>query len=293
MYNGAMIRLYRAGDAKYLAPIHTAVFPHNPFSITAFGSYVASLLDYGAKAWVFEEDTPLGYALVIPVPGLPHVVDLKGCIAPPFQRRGLGTQLLRHVLADLQETAVRQVSHQVRWMNSPAAQFLQKNGFYVEHEEALMRRDNLRKLPRPSGREGTAIVTLPRSNAVETFFQLFTASFSALPWDQPYSRQEIDAELSRAADILFLTLNSHPIGFAWLHLQRNDLGLIEPLGVLPEHQHQGHGRFLLQSALLELARRGATRAQIGAWHTNQPAISLYQSLEFIPHETITFLVRDL
>ncbi len=83
-----MIRPYRDGDATFLAPIHTAVFPADPLSINAFGKYMTSTLAYGGRAWVIEENSPLGYALVVPVPGLPHIVELNGCIAPPFQRRG-------------------------------------------------------------------------------------------------------------------------------------------------------------------------------------------------------------
>jgi ribosomal protein S18 acetylase RimI-like enzyme len=288
-----MIRPYRDGDARFLAPIHTAVFPGDPLSINAFGNYVTSALDYGGKAWILEEGSLLGYALVVPVPGLPHIVELNGCIAPPYQRRGLGGRLLNHLLNELQGTAVRQVSHQVRWMNSPAARFLCKNDFYVEHEETIMRRNNLIDLSRPSAKEGAAVITLPRSDAVETFSQLYAASFSGLPWDQPFARDEIEAVLEHAEDMLFLTLDSRPVAFAWLHLKRNGLGLIEPLGVLPEIQGQGFGRFLLAFAIQELAARGADRAQIGAWCTNQPAITLYQSSGFKHHQTITFLARDL
>ena len=288
-----MIRPYGDGDAKFLAPIHTAVFPRDPLSITAFAAYVTSARDYGGKAWVIEKDSPLGYALAVPVPGLPHIAELKGCIAPPFQRQGLGSRLLHHVLSEMKGSAVRQVSHPVRWMNSPAARFLIKNGFYLEHEETIMRRADLRHLPHPAGKEGAAIVTLSRPDAVQTFCQLYSASFSGLPWDQPFSQDEIDALLDHAADILFLTLENRPIGFAWLYLQKHGLGLIEPLGILPGYQKRGYGRFLLQSALQELARRGAASAQIGAWRTNQPAIALYQSLGFEHHQAVSFLARDL
>lgn len=288
-----MIRPYRDADAVFLGPIHSAVFPADPLSITSFGNYMASMRDYGGKARVIQEDSPLGYALTVPVPGLPHITDLKGCIAPPFQRRGLGSRLLNHVMAELQTTAVRQVTHQVKAMDDPGACFLQKNGFYVEHEEWQMIRNDLRHLAQPEDREGTTIAILPRSDAVTRFQHLFKRCFSGLPWDQPYSQREIDAVLNNANDILFLSLGSKLIGFAWLHLQAGGLGVVEPLGVLPEYQQQGYGRLLLLCVLQELARRGASQAQIGAWRTNQPAIHLYQSLGFTGHQTITFLAYDL
>ncbi|MFN2192834.1 MAG: GNAT family N-acetyltransferase [Candidatus Promineifilaceae bacterium] len=291
-----MIRPYQDRDANLLAPIHTAVFPDDPLSRNTFADMMAHAFDYGGKAWiVIDQESPVGYALVVPVPGLPQIGELSGCIAHPYQRRGLGSRLLRHVLSDLQRqgTAVRQFSHQVSSLNSPTARFLIKNDFYVEHEEIILRRGDLQNLLRPPGRAGLEIVTLLYPDAVNTFQELFSASFAGLPWDQPFDQAEIETILDNAADILFLELESQPIGFAWLHLEQNNLGLIEPLGILPAYQHQGYGRFLLRSTLLELLRRGAVKAQIGAWHTNKPAISLYESLGFRHHQTITYLAKDI
>ncbi len=288
-----MIRPYREGDAGFLAPIHTAAFPDDPLSAAAFGSYVASMIAYGATAWVIAQGSPFGYALSVPVPGLPHIADLKGCIAPSRQGNGFGSRLLRRVLAELQPTAVRQVAYQVSKLESPAAQFLLKNGFYVEHEEWMMFCDDLRRLPQLHDKDEVRIITQPRSDAVSGFLRLFAAAFSGLPWDQPFSSPEVAEMLDDPADMLFLMADSRIVGFAWLHLQADGLGVIEPLGILPDYQQQGHGRYLLLSALHELVRRGASRARIGAWRTNRPAVHLYQSVGFVHRETITFLAYDL
>lgn len=291
-----MIRPYQDGDANLLAPIHTAVFPADPLSGNAFAKMIDYAFDYGGKAWIMlDEESPLGYALALPVPGLPHIAELTGCIAPLYQRRGFGSRLLGHILTEIRlgTGTIHQVSHQVHSLNRPAAHFLIKNGFSIEHEEIVLRRGDLQNIARPSTRLGAEIKTLTRSESMKTFSSLFTASFAGLLWNQPFSVDEIEDMLDNADDILFLTLASRPIGFAWLHLERNSLGLIEPLGILPEYQGQGYGRFLLQSALLELLHRGATHAQIGAWRTNLPAISLYQSLGFKTHETISYLAKDI
>ena len=95
----AMIRPYRDADAVFLGPIHSAVFPDDALSTSAFHNYVSSICAYGGKAWVLEQTTPIGYALVVPVPGLPHIAGLKGCIAPTWQRKGLGSRVLRQVLS--------------------------------------------------------------------------------------------------------------------------------------------------------------------------------------------------
>ena len=292
-YNTGMIRPYRDADAGFLAPVHTAVFPDNPLSARALRSQMAALRSFGARIWVIGEPEPFGYAYTMPVPGLPHIVDLKGGIAPAQQRKGFGSRLLAGILSDLRLTAVRQVSHQLHDLDSAAGRFLQQNGFFIEHEEILLRRGDLGDLPPQPVREDLTAVTLPRAEAVDTFYHLFQSSFSGLPWDQPFSQQEIEASLHNAADILFLVLDSQPAGFSWLHLQEDGLGVIEPLGILPAFQNQGYGRFLLLSALHELARRGADSAQIGAWRANEAAIHLYESLGFAPQEMIIYLAYNL
>ena len=288
-----MIRPYLTGDASALALIHSTVFPDNPLSTAAFKNNIAAMLAAGGMAWTIALEQPIGYALTVPVPGLPHIADLNGCIAPDWQRQGYGSRLLSHVLTDLRPSAVRQVAYQARDLNSAAARFLQKNGFFVEHEEWLMVRDNLLNLPEPLNADAAEVITYARAAAVSHFDDLFKRSFGGQPWYQPFSQREIEQTLADQRDILFLIADSQPIGFAWLHLESGGLGVIEPLGVLPAYQRQGYGRMLLLAALGELAQRGVGRAQIGAWRSNQPAVQLYQSLGFIHRQTITFLAHDL
>jgi ribosomal protein S18 acetylase RimI-like enzyme len=199
---------------------------------------------------------------------------------------------LRQVLADLTGSEIRQVAHQVEDLGSIAALFLQANGFYVEHEEWLLALGRLQDLPQPAKR-GMAVVTFPRSQAISHFAGLYRSSFTGRPWDQPFTEPEIAAMLADASDILFVIADGRPVGFAWLHFLEDATGLIEPLGILPAYQGQRYGRFLLLSALNELARRGASMAQIGAWRNNDAAIRLYQSLGFTHQQTITYLARDL
>ena len=287
-----MIRRYAPTDAVTLAPIHSAVFADDPLSAADFHDYLAAMLVSGGSAWVIVDGQPLGYALTTPVPGLPHIADLKGCIAPAWRRQGLGSRLLRRVLTDLAGSEAQQVAHAVEDLGSVAALFLRANDFFVEHEEWLLCLDDLKQLPRAE-RTGAVVTTLPRNTAIADFAGLYGSSFSGRPWNQPFNKAEIGSMLVDAKDLLFLIVDGRPVGFAWVHLVEGRLGLIEPLGILPAYQGQGYGRFLMLSTLHELARRGARRAQIGAWRTNETAMHLYQSLGFVHRKTVTYLAYDL
>ncbi len=137
------------------------------------------------------------------------------------------------------------------------------------------------------------IATRSREQAIPLLLRLYEASFSGLPWDQPYSAAEVAALLREPEDILFLQRGDEQIGFAWLQMERDEIGVIEPLGIVRGRQGQGYGRILLQTAVRELARRGAARAQIGAWLENEAAIGLYTSLGFAHYQTTTYLAYDL
>ncbi|MEW5989562.1 MAG: GNAT family N-acetyltransferase, partial [Chloroflexota bacterium] len=85
----------------------------------------------GRQAWVMmREGRRLGYATAAPVPGLPGLLALDGFIDPAWRRRGLGGRLLAHVLAALKQTHNHQVAHPVASLDSPAARFLLKHGFF-------------------------------------------------------------------------------------------------------------------------------------------------------------------
>ncbi len=103
---------------------------------------------------------------------------------------------------------------------------------------------------------------------------------------------EMDSLLSDKADILFLMHDNQPIGFAWIQLE-DGMGQIEPIGILPAYQGEGNGRFLLQTALNQLHKRGAAQVKIGVWRDNETAVSLYQSIGFRHRKTLIYYALDL
>ena len=288
-----MIRSYVDEDAPQLAAIHNRVYPENVYSPDGFRELVGETLASGGLASVVGDSVLSGYAMITPVPGLQGVGDLAVCIAPERQRCGLGSQLLHFVLEELWGSDFRQIAHYVTDLDSPEACFLQYHDFFVEHEEWLLDLDDVYRLPDVSGNNTARVQAFSRATAVPLFRRLYEESFSGLPWDQPFTSAEVSATLNDANDMLFLTLNGEAIGFAWINLNPNGSGLIEPLGIIPAYQQKGYGRVLLLGAARELISRGAQRVEIGAWRYNQAAVQLYQSLGFRHRKTFTYLAFNL
>jgi ribosomal protein S18 acetylase RimI-like enzyme len=288
-----MIRPYSDEDTPQLAAIHNRVYPEMVYSAESFRELMAGTLDSGGLAWIISEPVLSGYAMVTPVPGLQGVGELVGCIAPERRRRGLGSELLHFVLESLRGSDFRQIAHSVTNLNGPAACFLRDHNFFVEHEEWLMGLDDLSRLPDTASAWFVRMQVYARETAVSLFCRLYEESFCGLSWNQPFSSVEVAATLNDANNMLFLTLEGEAIGFAWIVLDREGKGLIEPLGILPAYQHKGFGRMLLLGVLRELAGRGAKEVAIGAWRDNRAAIQLYESLGFRWRKTFTYLAFDL
>jgi ribosomal protein S18 acetylase RimI-like enzyme len=288
-----MIRPYIDEDAPQLAAIHNRVYPENSCSSDGFREIVEGTRVGGGLAWVVAESALSGYAMITPVPGLQGVGDLAGCIAPKRQRCGLGSQLLHFVLEDLQGSDFRQIAHYVTDLDGPAACFLRDHDFFVEHEEVLMLLEDVYRLPDGSSDIPARLQVFSRATAVPLFCRLYEEGFSGLPWDQPFSSAEVAATLNDADNMLFLMLDGEAIGFAWVGLDSEGKGLIEPLGIVPAYQGKGFGRVLLLEVLRELAGRGAQRVEIGAWRDNLAAVQLYQSLGFRHRKTFTYLAFNL
>jgi ribosomal protein S18 acetylase RimI-like enzyme len=288
-----MIRPYSDEDAPQLAAIHNRVYPEYSYSPDGIRELMEGTLAGGGLVWVVAESVLGGYAMITPVPGLQGVGDLAGCIVPERQRCGLGSQLLHFVLEYLQGSDLRQIVHYVTDLDSPAARFLQDHDFFVEHEEVLMSLEDVYRLPDVSRDIPVQLQAFSRATAVPLFCRLYEEIFSGLPWDQPFSSAEVAATLNDADNMLFLMLDGEVIGFAWVGLDSEGKGLVEPLGILPAYQGKGFGRVLLLEVLRELADRGARRVEIGAWRDNLAAVQLYQSLGFRHRKTFTYLAFNL
>lgn len=285
------VRAYTSRDAASL----TAVSRQTP---ARFNRAMTQVRRIGGRIWVVvdEQDTAVGYAALLPVPGLPHLAELQGEIVPDRRGMGYGRLLLSYVRQQAAGAPYRQLSVKVPNLDDAAARFLLAQGFFLEHEEWVMHQQPLTVNQEPIAPEATVWTIADQATAVATFLTLYDQSFAPHPWYQPYTASEVQATLANPADILFLQspISPHqsPIGFAWLH-RHGPVGEIEPMGIVPAWQGKGYGRSLLRAALQNLAQQGTTSAQITAWRSNHAAIHLYQNSGFQHTHTHTYLAYNL
>lgn len=288
------IRPYRPADAAALTAVHNALYPDDQHTLASWQRHMTHVTAIHGWAWVLAVNhAPIGYAAALPVPGLPGLVALTGGIAPAWQRQGMGTRLLHHIQQALAGSDVSQLSYAVPALGEPAARFLQKNGFFLEHEEWLMMVELMPHTPNPVHNVLSTITSFPARTAVPLFCQLYAASFAETPWNQPFTEAEVADMLAAGDDLQFLLAGATPIGFVGVRWTSATAVTLEPVGIIKEKQGQGHGRALLQAVLQKVAAAGRTTAMLGVWANNLPAIGLYHSLGFKHHTTLYYLAYDL
>jgi GNAT superfamily N-acetyltransferase len=288
-----MIRAYEPGDTAVLTAVHNTLYPDNRYTPAGWQKYMEAI-EEGGRTWVATSNqTPIGYAAVLPVPALPGLVEMEGFIVPARQRQGWGTRLLQHICQEVAGTGITQLSHAVPSLDTPAAHFLLKNHFFIEHEEWTMELNPIHNSQFTIHHSQLAFKSYPHQTAVPLFLQLYTASFTGLPWDQPFTAAEVASLLTDSNDLKFLLEGDTPVGFMWVRRQDNRTAQFEPAGIIQEKQGLGYGRFLFQSVLQQLAQEGVTAVSLGVWANHPAGIHLYQSLGFQHTSTTTYLALNV
>ena len=290
------VRAAEKSDDLALAKIATAVSQPR--------SHVTphAIAESDGRFWIITQQKQLiGYATLLPLPGLPHLFELAGGITPAFQRQGAGSFLWQAMKQDVGGTAaspgstqaVQQITYTVESLETPAAHFLQHHQFALEHEEYTMLLNNLHSMSLPELAEPAPLQRIGRQTAVTTLPELYELCFANTPWFQPYTAEEVAATWEPDDELYYLGENDDDIGFVWLHFPEPGVAEIEPIGIVRQKQRLGYGRSLLTTILQQLQEQDIHTVRLGVWANNQTAVNLYQSLGFLHHSSSYSLTYTL
>ncbi len=136
-----------AVDLEQLIRIERAAYPY-PWTLGNF----RDCLDSGYGCWIGEIDGTLaGYWVMMTVLGEGHILNC--CVAPDWQGRGFGHQLMEHLLDIARGYVTECLYLEVRPSNTPAVKLYQHLGF----EGIALRRGYY---PADNGREDALIMRL-------------------------------------------------------------------------------------------------------------------------------------
>ena len=118
-------RRMTAGDLDAVVAIEDSIYPH-PWTRGNFADSLAA----GYHCWIVEcGGEAVGYSVVMIAAGEAHLLNLS--VAAPWQRRGLGREILRFVVKLAGDYGARKILLEVRPSNS-AAIALYAAGAFVE-----------------------------------------------------------------------------------------------------------------------------------------------------------------
>ncbi|MEW5771241.1 MAG: ribosomal protein S18-alanine N-acetyltransferase [Pseudomonadota bacterium] len=140
-------RPMREADLDELIRIERAAYPY-PWTLGNF----RDCLGAGYSCWVGEMEGMLaGYWLMMQALDEGHILNC--CIAPRWQRRGLGRQLMAHLFETARGHNTRSLFLEVRLSNTPAKRLYESLGF-----EAVGQRRGY--YPTDTGREDALVMRL-------------------------------------------------------------------------------------------------------------------------------------
>lgn len=118
------IRTMTNSDLDNVIAVEKKAYPH-PWTLGIF----RDCLRVGYHAWVMTLDGDvIGYGIVMLSPGEAHILNI--CIDPDYQRKGLGRNLLNHLIKQSNQTDVDMILLEVRRSNENAQQLYQSEGFH-------------------------------------------------------------------------------------------------------------------------------------------------------------------
>ncbi len=153
--------------------------PEQPGLPPSFARQVARWEQNHGRFWVVVDESGIavGYAILTPVPGLSRLAELVGGVVAGKRRQGYGRFLLRHILQKMDATPYRQLSVKVPGMDSSAASFLQAHGFFLEHEEWTLIKEQLAISNEQPAFDNCSLVIADSETAVTTFLALYDQAF--------------------------------------------------------------------------------------------------------------------
>ncbi len=295
------IRQFCAADERPLRQIYHQIYKDSALSSHYFKQQAEWCAKVNGRFLILtHHNESIGYISAFPMPGLPHLYELAGFVAPAYQRRGFGTRLLTRLCQSLRGTNARHLTYGVPHTQTSAAHFLRQQQFFIEHEEWQMELSNLQAHPlRP-----TSHLLRPLSSI--QFCKLYDNSFSQTAWYQPFTTIEVLSIRHENDQLRYFEVNEtatstsssgrrsvQAVGFVWLRYPTAKTAEIEPIGIIKNEQGKGYGRLLLQQVLYQLQQQGIQQVHLGVWANNQIAIHLYHQFGFHHQNTTMHLMFNL
>jgi mycothiol synthase len=209
-------------------------------------------------------------------------------VAPAFEGRGIGAQLLRWTEAREEERADPRRRQWIAAGNERGGALLRSAGYELVRSYWRMERALDGHLRAGESPPGLSLRELDVSRDGPSVYSLDALSFAGAPDYQPTSFDAFREEHLGAHDLApelscVAELGGGIVGFLLTRQWKDEaVGFIDVLAVDPDQQRRGIATLLLRAAFARFAAAGLQHAQLGVASDNPRALRLYERVGMKP-----------
>ena len=243
------------------------------------------------RLWlVFHEDLLVGF-LHLSSEQSPDqmIISCFGTVHPEFRRQGLGTEMFNLVKSITREIAPhgKKVSIRIPARKSVEGiyQYCEKLGLSILKQFSVLKLENHVEVREPVFPEGVKLRSFDPEKDLDEYQKLFYLVFPENFLCKETLACELELPEFDPNNWLMLVeeKTSRIIGFSITTLNYEideTIGLIEYLGVHPDFQNRGLGKFLLASAVNHLRSKNVSWVKVATEVRNIRALNLYYEMGF-------------
>ncbi len=229
----------------------------------------------------------IGFMDMLPELGINRLI-VDCWLRPEHRRKGLGKRLLRQAAARAKELGAEFLHVIIGEGNKTAVTVLTRLGFEKVREYREMTLD----LKKADGKELMRASHECRplgEGEEEMLVEIQRRSFADHWGYNPDTPETMDYNIGLShrspRDIVLSCKEDDITGYCWTEVAPGGQGRIFMIGSDPDYRGRGIGRKLLLAGLANLKNKGVDEVGLTVDSENQAAISLYQSVGFVPRES--------
>jgi mycothiol synthase len=248
-----------------------------------------------------EDSRWLGYAHVVAYgEGAARRACCEIVVHPDARACGVGTMMFERALDVAREQGAGRMD---LWAYNHGAASAETAAAFamVPSRRLLHLHRHLREAPRAPAAHGVRLRTFAPGADDDAWLDLNNRIFGHHPENGAWTIDDLHARIEQPwfdpSSFLLLEVDGALAGFCWLKVRdvegEGRVGEIYVIGVAPEAQGRGLGRYLLAQGLAELRRRAVDVAAIYVEESNERAVALYEATGFHHHHVDVCYSLDL
>lgn len=247
--------------------------------------------DLALAILAYESGRLVGYAHTLTFgTGDQRRISCEMVVHPDHRRQGIGSSLLREVITNAQAEGARRLDLWA-YNDSPASRRMAESLGLRPMRRLLHMHRHPGEPPSTAAPQGARIRPFrPHLDEAE-WLQLNNRIFRGHPENGSWTINDLRARMEqpwfRPEDFLLLEVDGRLSGFCWLKVEERRgegrVGEIYVIGIAPEYQGRGLGRFLLSYALAHLRTRLVDTVAVYVDDSNRSAVAFYESFDFHHH----------